>query len=79
MSEKAKTTVYLDRGEYHELKVIARSEGTTPAALIREAVSEYAARHRKAREPRSIAVGRSGRGDLSERVDELLAGMGRSG
>ncbi len=79
MSGRVKTTVYLDREEYRELKAIARTGDKTPAALIREAISEYAARHGKPRSPRSVGLGRSGRGDLSERTDELLAGMGADG
>jgi hypothetical protein len=73
-----RTTVYLDRADYQRLKVIARVQGRAPAALIREAVAEYARRHGGRRLPKSVGVGRSGRGDLSERAEELLAGMGRT-
>ncbi len=72
-----RTTVYLDRADYERLKAIARARRRPPAALIREAVAEYARRHGGRRLPKSVGVGRSGRGDLSERAEELLAGMGR--
>jgi len=73
-----KTTVYLDAADYARLKVIARAQRRAPAELVREAVSEYAARHAPRRRPKSIGMGASGRHDLSERVDELLAGMGQT-
>jgi hypothetical protein len=44
---------------------------------LRKAVAELVAREAKARRPRSLGAGRSGRGDLSERAEELLKGMGR--
>ena len=77
MSAPQKTTVYLDAGEYRRLKLLAAEDGRAPAALIREAVSEYAARRLPRRRARSIGAGRSGRKDLSERAEQLLAGLGR--
>ena len=76
MSEVLKTTVYLDAGDYRRLKSIARAKGRAPAELVREAVSEYAKRHGPRRLPRTIGIARSAKGDLSERVDELLKGFG---
>jgi hypothetical protein len=78
MSELAKTTVYLPEGDYRRLKAIARERNVTTAALVREAIAAYARRHGPRRKPRSLGAGRSGRGDLSERADELLTGMGRT-
>jgi len=78
MTKVIRTTVYLDRADYERLKVMARARRRPPAALIREAVAEYARRHGGRRLPKSVGAGRSGRGDLSERAEELLAGMGRS-
>lgn len=72
-----KTTVYLDPVDYRRLKAIARAQGRSPAALVREAVAEFARRHGRHGLPRSVGAGRSGRGDLSERAEELLGGMGR--
>ena len=72
-----KTTVYLDEGDYRQIKVIAHEQGRAPAELVREAVSEYAKRHGKRRRPKSLGIGRSGMPNLGERADEMLAGFGR--
>lgn len=64
---------------YRRLEAIARSEGRTPAELVREAVTEYANRRSSASRPNSLGAGRSGRGDLSERAEELLADLDRDG
>jgi hypothetical protein len=57
-------------------KRLAFGKSSTPAAeLIREAVAEYV-RRRDARAATSIGSARSGRGDLSERAEELLDGFG---
>ena len=73
-----KTTVYLDADQYRALKRIAQRAGRAPAELVREAVAEYAARHARPRRAKSIGAFASGRRDLSERAEKLLAGMGRS-
>jgi predicted transcriptional regulator len=73
-----KTTVYLDAEDYRKLKAIAKAERRAPADLVREAVAEYAGKHARRVAARSIGVGRSKRGDVSERAEELLAGFGRS-
>ena len=72
-----KTTVYLDAADYRRLKVLARAQRRTAADLVREAVAEYAAREQPRRRPRSIAAGASSRGDVSERAEDLLAGLRR--
>jgi hypothetical protein len=77
MSELTKTTVYLPAGVYRSLKALARRQARPAAELLREAVSEYARRHDRARKPASLGAGRSGHPNLSERAEELLAGMGR--
>jgi hypothetical protein len=79
MSTVMRTTVYLNAADYRRLKALAQAEGRTAAELVREAVAEYAERRAVSRRPRSLGAGRSGNGDLSERVDELLGGMGREG
>ena len=73
-----KTTVYLGTSDYRALKRIALRMRRAPAELVREAVAEYAARHTPRRRPRSVGAFASGRIDLSERAEELLAGLGRS-
>lgn len=72
-----KTTVYLTASDYRRLKALARSRNRTTAELVREAVAEYAQRHTRSSRPRSLGAGRSGRGDLAERAEDLLHGMGR--
>ena len=76
MSNGTRTTVYLDRDDYIRLKQLARRDGRKTAELVREAVAEYARKHGRGA-ARSIGAGRSGSGDLSERAEELLRGMGR--
>jgi hypothetical protein len=77
MSELTKTTLYLPEADYRRLKALARREGRAAAELVREAVIEYASRRGARRLPRSLGAGRSGRGDVSEKADRLLGGMGR--
>ena len=71
-----KTTVYLNKADYRRLKRLAREERRPAAELVREAVAEYASRRAPLVSPSSIGSGRSGRGDLSERSEDLLRGMG---
>jgi predicted transcriptional regulator len=71
-----KTTVYLDAADYRRLKTIARASGRPPAELVREAVAQYAAREAPRRRPRSLGLGQSRRGDVGERAEDLLAGLG---
>jgi predicted transcriptional regulator len=76
--QPTKTTVYLERDAYHKLQRLARAQNRPTAELVREAVAEYARRHAPTRRPRSLGAGRSDRGDLAERAEQLLRGMGRS-
>jgi len=73
----AKTTVYVAAGDYRRLKAIAQEQKRPTAELVRDAIAEYARRHGRRSKPRSVGMARSGRSDLSERTEELLAGMGR--
>lgn len=77
MATLIKTTVYLTDREYSRLKELAREQNRPAAELIREVVAEYARKHGERRAPSSVGAGRSGRGDVSERAEELLDGMGR--
>ena len=78
MSEAVtKTTVYLAESDYRRLKSLARKLERPAAELVREAVAEYANRHTPKRLPRSLGAGSSGRGDLSEKAEQLLEGMGQ--
>jgi predicted transcriptional regulator len=78
MNGLTKTTLYLRESDYRKLKNLARRQKRSAAELVRTAVAEYAARHEGSRIPKSVGAGRSGRGDLSERAEELLGGMGKS-
>ena len=71
-----KTTLYLDSEDYRRLKRVAYRRRVAPAVLVREAIAEYVARHDTARDARSVGAAESGRGDLSERAEDLLAGFG---
>ncbi|MBI1874797.1 MAG: hypothetical protein HYZ58_00310 [Acidobacteria bacterium] len=73
----AKTTLYLDDESYQQLKWLAKGRGCAAAMLVREAVAEYVLRHPVKRIPKSIGAFRSRRRTLSERAEDLLAGMGR--
>lgn len=76
MPATTKTTVYLDAEAYRELQHLARREGRPAAELVREAVAEYAARRAVRALPASLGAGRSGKGDVASRAEELLAGFG---
>lgn len=76
MEDLAKTTVYLPAADYRRLKAMARKQNRTAAQLVRDAVAQYARSGRGRVKPRSLGAGRSGRGNLSERAEELLRGMG---
>ena len=75
MSRMHKTTLYLDDELYARLQREAEQRGTTQALVVREAIAAYMVKPK--RKPRSVGLGRSAKGDLSERAEELLAGMGQ--
>jgi hypothetical protein len=76
MSERQKTTVYLDAADYRRLKAIAKARGCAPAELVREAVAQYAAQENPGRVARSVGIGRSRKPDIGTRAEELLDGFG---
>jgi predicted transcriptional regulator len=71
-----RTTVYLNAADHRRLKALAAAENRPTAELLREAVAEYVRRRSSRQPPASLGAGRSGRGDLSERAEELLDGFG---
>jgi predicted transcriptional regulator len=73
----AQDHAYLDDDLYERLQRMADASGRTQAAIVREALAAYTAG--KQRKPRSIGLGRSGTGDVSEGAEELLEGMGEDG
>lgn len=69
-----RTTVYLDDRTDLELARLARQQGRSKAELMREALEHYLAQEARPRSlPRSVGMGRSGRTDLAEHDEELLA------
>jgi len=71
-----KTTLYLDDATYERIRRRAEASGTTQASIIREALAAFLGESMP--RPSSIGMGDSGSGDLSERAEELLEGMGES-
>jgi hypothetical protein len=69
-----KTSIYLDPDVDRALGRRAIAEGTTKAALIRDALADAAAPATRAR-PRACGVF-DGPGDLSENVDRYLSSSG---
>ena len=71
-----RTTVYLDDHTHERLQRLAEATGRTQAAVIREAIAVYSSNRGSRRAPRSVGMGASASGDLSERAEELLEGFG---
>lgn len=72
-----KTTLYLDPGDYRRLKRLAASRRKTPAALVREAIAQYVAKHAPGATPKAfVGAFRSGIRDFAERSEEFLEGFG---
>lgn len=76
MATRQKTTVYLETDSYTRLKFMARDTAIAPAELIRTAIREFLDRRSARPLPRSLGAGRSATGDLSERAEEFLRGLG---
>lgn len=74
-----KTTVYLNAADYRRLKSLATDQGRSAAELVREAVSEYAARATRHQWPRSLGMGDSGDPHFAERDEDHLDAFGEEG
>ena len=72
-----RTTIYLDEHTRERLESLAEASGQTQAAVIREAIAVYTSTRGSRRAPRSVGMGASASGDLSERAEELLEGFGQ--
>jgi len=69
-----RTTVFLDEDLDRDLKALAERQGRPTARLVREALADYVDRQRAERPALSfVAAGRSGRSDVAERHEEILA------
>lgn len=69
-----RTSILLDPGLLAELERLARRDGRPTSQVIREALEAYVAGRRDAerRLPGFVGIGQ-GPGDVSERIEELLA------
>ncbi len=65
------TVVPLPKHLSDSLNQIAQVTGRSQVELIREAIEQYLLRQTRSL-PRSVGMGASNRGDLSERDEELL-------
>lgn len=76
---KARTLIYLDPGDLQALRSEAKSRGISLAEMVRRVVREHlAGRHRwRSASPKTylklVALGTSGKQDISERHDAYLA------
>lgn len=69
-----RTTVFLPEGLEREVRALAEREHRPAASLVREALAEYVVRRRQgAALPSFVAAGRSGRRDVAQRHEEILA------
>ena len=74
-----RTTIFADEEVLRKLRAIAKRQDVTLSNVIRTALDRYVARC-GGRRPRLslVGIGRSGRSDVAERAEELLAkGFGR--
>ena len=70
-----RTSIYLDEHTRERLQRLAAS-GQTQASVIREAIAVYLSTRSGRSTPRSVAMGASTGGDLSERAEDPLEGFG---
>lgn len=69
-----RTTIFADDHLLDEVKHLAKSQKTSVATVVREALVSYLAAH-KPGQPTDlafIAIGESGESDIAERHEELL-------
>jgi Arc/MetJ-type ribon-helix-helix transcriptional regulator len=71
-----KTTIYLPEPLKERVRRAAAEQRRSEAAVIRDALEKYTADRERPRP--TLPLFKSGRGDIAERVDEILAeGFGR--
>lgn len=68
-----RTTVTLPPALAKRLRAEARGTGRSVSSIVREALEAHFRRKKAPRLPSSTGVGASGRHDISERVEELVA------
>mgnify|MGYP001102822862 CR=1 FL=1 len=67
-----RTTILLDNNLLLEIKQLARANGTTASAIVREALETYVDQRRPARSLSFTGVGRSGRASVSKDAEAIL-------
>ena len=73
-----KTTLYLEEPIVDSLRELAESQGREQSALVQEALRAYIQGYERP-SPKGIGAYNSGRSDISERAEELLADRPRPG
>ena len=74
-----RTTIYLDELTRDRLRSLAEASGQTKSAVIREAIAIHSSTIQgSCRAPRSVGMGASANGALSEQAEELLEVFGQS-
>lgn len=73
MKESERTTITLPRQLARTLRMEAQRSGRSVSALVRDAVRAYLEGREPPPLPSLTGAGRSGRQDVSERAEELLA------
>ena len=69
-----RTTIQAEEKLLLELENLAYRRGTTMSQMVREAIAEYVVSHREETKlPSFFGIGASGRSDVSERAEEILA------
>lgn len=68
-----RTTVKLPEDVDREMREEAARRGLTISDWTREAIEAHLPRQRGRRKLRALGAGRSGRSDVSSRIDEILA------
>jgi len=67
-----RTTIMADETLLLELKHRAKREGRNVSELIREALRQYCKKKEKKKSLSIVGIGKSGRKDVSEKVEEIL-------
>jgi hypothetical protein len=68
-----RTTILADEALLQEARYLAQSEGKSLTTVVREALAEYVAAHRKPRRVIPFAgIGRSGDPKLTEKIDDII-------
>ncbi len=68
-----RTTIKLPEDVDREMRDEAARRGMTVSEWTREAITSHLPHQRGQRRLRAVAVGNSGRSDISERIEEILA------